>query len=62
MPWMRNGYWVVFTLKTSGLDTSARDVYFDSAQLMKRAGLLREDWPGPDWETDRRRMPDETAC
>jgi ribonuclease P protein component len=62
LPWMRNGYWVVFTLKTSGLDTSARDVYFDSAQLMKRAGLLREDWPGPDWETDRRRMPDETAC
>lgn len=57
LPWMHDGYWVVCTLRTSALKKSAREVYFDGAQLMQRAGLLREDWPGPDWETDRRRGP-----
>ncbi|MFP4481596.1 MAG: ribonuclease P protein component [Thermovirgaceae bacterium] len=62
MPWMCDGYWVICTLRTSALKISARDVYFDCARMMKRAGLLRDDWPGPDWETDRRHGLDEAAC
>ncbi len=61
LPWMREGYWVICTLRTSALKTSAREVYLDIAGLMQRAGLLREDWPGPDWETDRG-PSDESAC
>lgn len=54
LPWVRDGVWIVASLKESALERSARDVYLDVARALKRRGLLRSGWPGPDWDLDRR--------
>lgn len=48
-PWVRPGYWFIFSLSLKGLSANGRDVYDDLARLMERVGLLSEDWPGPSW-------------
>ena len=54
LPWIRDGVWVVASLKESALDKSAKDVYLDVARALKRRGLLDGGWPGPDWDLDRK--------
>ncbi|WP_239391207.1 ribonuclease P protein component [Cloacibacillus sp. An23] len=55
LPWTRDGVWIVASLRASGLEANARDVYSDLAACMKRRGLLAKDWPGADWSVDSRR-------
>lgn len=53
LPWLKEGYWIVFLLSTSGLAKGAREIYFDMASLCKQEGLMRIEWPGIDftpWE------------
>ena len=61
LPWVKDGYWVVCTPRTEALGISARKAYQDISSLMFRAGLLNEDWPGPDWDIDGRISADENA-
>ena len=53
LPWVRPGFWVVASLRERGLAVGARPVYREMARLFRQAGLLREDWPGEDWDVDR---------
>ena len=53
LPWMKDGVWIVGSLRESALGLSARDVYLDMGRSLKRRGLMKEDWPGLDWEADK---------
>ena len=52
LPWMKDGIWIVASLRESGLRVSARDVYLDVARSLKRRNLMKDGWPGPDWDID----------
>ncbi|MEG1641974.1 MAG: ribonuclease P protein component [Synergistaceae bacterium] len=52
LPWMKEGIWIVASLREKALLLSAEEVYFDVARSLKRRGLMRDDWPGPDWDVD----------
>lgn len=54
LPYVRDGVWIVGSLRENALELSARDLYLDMARSLKRRGLLRPDWPSADWETDRK--------
>lgn len=53
LPWIRNGVWIVGSLRENALDLSAREVYLDVARSLKRRGLLKPGSPGPDWFIDK---------
>ncbi|MDL2297822.1 ribonuclease P protein component [Synergistaceae bacterium OttesenSCG-928-D05] len=53
LPWMKDGVWVVGSLREGALRASAQDVYFDLARSMERRGLMKDGWPGSDWEVDK---------
>ena len=53
LPWMRDGVWIIASLRESALEKSSVDVYMDIARSLKRRGLMRQDWPGPDWNADK---------
>lgn len=52
LPWMKDGVWIVGSLRKKALSLSAKDVYMDIAPMLKRRGLLKEEWPGLDWDVD----------
>jgi len=52
IPWIRDGVWVVGSLRERALPLSAKDIYMDIAPMLKRRGLMKEDWPGTDWDID----------
>ena len=52
LPWMEEDVWIVASLRERALDLSARDVYRDMARCLKRRGLMKNGWPGPDWSAD----------
>ena len=52
LPWMQDDVWIVASLRERALDLSAREVYLDMARCLKRRGLMKDDWPGPDWSAD----------
>ena len=52
LPWVRDGVWIVASLRENALSLSAGDIYLDMGRALKRRGLMKEDWPGPDWEVD----------
>lgn len=54
LPWMKEGIWIVASLRESGLDASGQEIYRDMARAMQRRGLMKSDWPGLDWEVDKR--------
>lgn len=54
LPDIRDGVWIIGSLRENALELSARDIYLDIARSLKRRGLLRPDWPGADWEIDRK--------
>ncbi len=49
LPWVREGVWIILSLRSAGLTANARDVYMDLAAVLSREGLLTLDWPGPNW-------------
>ncbi len=53
LPWIRDGVWIIASLRESALEKSSVDVYMDIARSLKRRGLMRQDWPGPDWNADK---------
>ena len=53
---MKDGVWLVATLREHALGRDAVSVYYDTAALLKRAGLLKNDWNGADWRVDDRRI------
>lgn len=55
-PWMKDGFWLVASLRDQGMAANARDIYFDLARLLFRNNFLSPDWPGANWE-----MPQEGA-
>lgn len=48
-PWMREGYWYALMLTKAGLGAKADAVYTDLGNVLKRKGLMNDDWPGPIW-------------
>ena len=56
LPWIRDGVWIIASLRETALDKSSIEVYLDIARSLKRRGLLRKDWPGPDWGVDKERQ------
>jgi ribonuclease P protein component len=52
LPWLKEGTWVVFSLREKALLKSAVPVYLDAARVMRRAGLLQSDWSGANWRVD----------
>jgi len=54
LPWIRDGVWIVGSLRENALDLSAQDIYLDIGRSMKRRGLMNNDWPGPDWTIDKK--------
>jgi ribonuclease P protein component len=52
LPWVRDGLWIVVSLRERGLSEGADDVYADIARSMERAGLFRGEWSGADWRVD----------
>ena len=55
LPWVKDGTWIVASLRDGGLDAKADDLYKEISFLLKRRGLMEKDWPGADWEVDRRK-------
>jgi ribonuclease P protein component len=52
IPWVKDGLWLVMSLRERALQESAAAVYADAAGLLERAGLLTESWDGADWQVD----------
>jgi ribonuclease P protein component len=57
LPWIKDEVWIVASLRENGLEKSSKDVYRDIASSLKRRGLMRQDWPGPDWDADKEGSP-----
>ncbi len=54
-PWIKDGVWVVASLRENALNAGADEVYADLAASLKRRGLLEPNWPGANWSVDRER-------
>jgi ribonuclease P protein component len=52
LPWIKDGVWIVMSLREKALESSAVSVYADVASSLKRAGLIGSGWDGPDWRVD----------
>ena len=48
-PWIREGWWFALMLTDDGLNAKADEVYADLGALLKKRGLMKNDWPGPVW-------------
>lgn len=57
LPWIKDEVWIVASLRENGLGKSSKDLYRDIARSLKRRGLMRPDWPGPDWDLDKDGKP-----
>jgi len=55
LPWIKDGVWIIASLREKALERSSRDVYMDIACSLKRRGLMKHDWPGFDWDADKER-------
>lgn len=54
IPWIREGVWLVLSLRTAGMKADGKSVYLDLGALLLHNGLLRDDWPGLNWEEPSR--------
>jgi ribonuclease P protein component len=61
LPWMREGIWLVASLRGKGLDSDAISVYYETAGLLEKAGMLSDEWNGADWRIDDPRISRETS-
>ncbi|MGI6076298.1 MAG: ribonuclease P protein component [Pyramidobacter sp.] len=48
-PWIREGWWFALMLTEQGLNAKAAEVYADLGAVLKKRGLMKNDWPGPAW-------------
>jgi len=56
MPWIREGIWIVASLRERALESDAVSIYYETARLLERGHLLSGDWNGADWRVDDRRI------
>ena len=49
-PWVFPGVSIVASLKDKALLAKANDIYYDMARVLRRNGLLTQDWPGAKWK------------
>ncbi|MDR3320891.1 MAG: ribonuclease P protein component [Synergistaceae bacterium] len=56
LPWIKDGFWFVLSMREKALETDAVTVYADAARVLDRAGLLDSGWGGGDWPADARRF------
>ncbi|MCL2684059.1 MAG: ribonuclease P protein component [Synergistaceae bacterium] len=56
MPWIREGLWIVASLRKRALESDAVSIYYDTARLLEITGLMSDDWNGADWRVDDRRI------
>ena len=56
LPWIREGVWIVASVKERALCGDAVSIYYETARLLERAGLLSGDWNGADWRVDDPRI------
>jgi ribonuclease P protein component len=56
MPWVKNGVWIVASLRERALGSDAVSVYYETARLLAKSGLLSDGWGGADWRVDDRRI------
>ena len=54
LSWIKDGVWMVGSLREKALSASAKDVYIDIATILKKRDLMKEDWPGMDWDVDNK--------
>jgi ribonuclease P protein component len=52
LPWLKDGFWIVASLRERALKESSAVVYADIARSMEKAGLLVPDWNGANWTVD----------
>jgi ribonuclease P protein component len=52
LPWLKDGCWVVASLREKALSAGARMVYQDISRSMERAGLFCPEWSGAAWDAD----------
>lgn len=52
LPWVKDGVWMVLSLREVALEESAASVYTDTAKVLSRLNLLSPGWVGPDWRVD----------
>jgi len=50
LPWMKEGVWLVASLRNSGMTAGAGEVYYDLARVLAGRGMMVAGWPGPDWD------------
>ncbi|MDR0764484.1 MAG: ribonuclease P protein component [Synergistaceae bacterium] len=60
LPWLREGIWLVASLRGKGLDSNAVSVYYEMAGLLEKSGMLTDEWNGADWRADDPRISRET--
>jgi ribonuclease P protein component len=60
LPWMKEGIWLVASLREKGLDSDAVSVYYETAGLMEKSGMLSDEWNGADWRVDDPRLSRKT--
>ena len=52
LPWVKDGVWIVASLRENALDAKADDIYEDVAKSHKRRGLLTKEWKNRGWTVD----------
>lgn len=48
-PWIKDGVWLACMLTPHGMNAKAQDVYTDLGAVLRRKGLMKDDWPGSVW-------------
>ena len=61
IPWLNDGIWLVTSMRETGLNAGADEVYLDLTRLLERAKLLRNSWMGADWRVDSPCLSDESS-
>jgi ribonuclease P protein component len=59
LPWLKEGIWLVASLREKGLDSDAVSVYYEIAGLLEKTGMLSDGWNGADWQVDDPRISRE---
>jgi ribonuclease P protein component len=60
LPWLKEGIWLVAALREKGLDSDAVSIYYETAGLLEKSGMLSDGWNGADWRVDDPRISRET--
>jgi ribonuclease P protein component len=61
LPWIKDGVWIVASLKERALGGDSVALYYEMAKLLERPSLLEDDWGGADWRVDERRIYQKTS-